>query len=419
LYLDDYDLGEFIGDSDETTGVRIDADEYSVSDTLSSDENDEEVGEFVGDDESFSVGDDVVLSQYTAEEAAAIIAEGLELDPSNILWDENGSPYVIVDAELEAQAVVFSLDEKVSNMTDVSDDTSTVKTSASSFSGGAEAATEFTDYNKNGYAIYKLSSSSSVNYKLTLKDTLPHITLTDGAEVYIGIIVDQLYDRKATATLNLSETPEYEDFTVAEAAKTAGADGNNNLRYTHVDSSQVKNKDGEHTFNSNSTLYKFTKGASVVFNATAWKAKAGSSITENLMSPENTENSTSSKNILRVNATSAKSVKFVDGNRTIDDTSYTGYLSLAGTGQPSYRSVLVNVKVGQTITIVATSGGTSPRTLVLSGTDAKNPYETMTVPINSATTMSAYTNTWTSTVDGPVYIYSSGSGINIYEISVN
>ncbi|MCR5607729.1 MAG: choice-of-anchor A family protein [Lachnospiraceae bacterium] len=124
---------------------------------------------------------------------------------------------------------------------------------------------------------------------------------------------------------------------------------------------------------------------------------------------------TSSKTIgdVTINANSSKTVKVANDKTNINGVSYTKSLMLGGTGNTSYRSIKVPVKNGQTIAVVFRSNNTSAtRTLAIADANG-NKLTTM-----SASTTNIGTYKYTGN-DGYVYIYSTGSGINVYDVEVN
>lgn len=116
---------------------------------------------------------------------------------------------------------------------------------------------------------------------------------------------------------------------------------------------------------------------------------------------------------MTINATSAKTVKVsTSGAYTVNGTSYSTMLALGGGGATGYRSVAFNVSGPCTIKVVGKSSGSTTRTLAVS--DGTNEIGTMSQTSTLAENSYSYTGG-----AGTIYLYSKGSGINLYEISVN
>lgn len=107
-------------------------------------------------------------------------------------------------------------------------------------------------------------------------------------------------------------------------------------------------------------------------------------------------------------ATSSKSMS-IKGNSA---GSYSHCLALGGGGSTAYRAIKLTVNSGSTITVEAMSSGSSARTLAVVDANG-NQLGTITA---DKTLSSGSVNCNTS---GDVYIYSTGSGINVYSVSVN
>lgn len=116
---------------------------------------------------------------------------------------------------------------------------------------------------------------------------------------------------------------------------------------------------------------------------------------------------------LTINATSSKTVKVsTSGSYTVNGTSYSTMLALGGGGNTSYRSMAFNVTGPCTIKVIAKSSGSSTRYLAVS--DGSNVLGTMAQTSTLAETSYTYTGG-----AGTLYLYSQGSGINVYEVSVD
>ena len=115
---------------------------------------------------------------------------------------------------------------------------------------------------------------------------------------------------------------------------------------------------------------------------------------------------------LTINATSSKTVKIsTSGAYTLNGTSYSTMLALGGGGAVSYRSVVFDVTGPCTIKVVGKSSGSTTRTLVVS--DGSSQIGSMSE--TSSLTENSYSYTGGA---GKLYLYSAGSGINLYQISV-
>ena len=128
--------------------------------------------------------------------------------------------------------------------------------------------------------------------------------------------------------------------------------------------------------------------------------RLGSSITSNTVI-----------NGLSLNATSAKPMGMFAGEVKVDDTVYQTGLNLSGSGNNDYRSLAFEVKGNSEIEIVIKSSGTTVRTLNVA-TENGDIITTLTAD----TTARKYT--FETDYSGELYIYSAGSGITVYEISV-
>lgn len=112
-------------------------------------------------------------------------------------------------------------------------------------------------------------------------------------------------------------------------------------------------------------------------------------------------------------ATSSKTMNVKAESQTVDGTEYTYTLALGGGGSTSYRAVKVPVYGTDTIKVVLRSSGSSARTLVVAD-ESGNKLGTMTAGTSASCESYNY-----SGKAGYVYLYSSGSGINLYKIQVD
>ncbi len=112
-------------------------------------------------------------------------------------------------------------------------------------------------------------------------------------------------------------------------------------------------------------------------------------------------------------ATSAKTMVVQADAQTVDGTEYTYSLALGGGGSTSYRAVKVPVYGTDTIKVVLRSSGSSARTLVVADASG-NKLGTLTA--GTAASLESYSYSGDA---GYVYLYSAGSGINLYKIQVD
>lgn len=141
--------------------------------------------------------------------------------------------------------------------------------------------------------------------------------------------------------------------------------------------------------------------------STSWNFK--SSNFKNL----GTISSTKTVDGLTLIATSSKTMQVKSENVTVDGTSYTHALALGGSGSTSARAVKVPVYGKDNIKVTLKSSGSSTRTLVVADASGK---QLGTISAGSSASTGSYYYTGG---EGYVYLYSSGSGINIYKIQVD
>ncbi|MDO5294084.1 MAG: right-handed parallel beta-helix repeat-containing protein [bacterium] len=124
---------------------------------------------------------------------------------------------------------------------------------------------------------------------------------------------------------------------------------------------------------------------------------------------------TSTKSIdgLSLIATSEKPMSVTADTATVSGTTYTYALALGGSGSKSYRSVKVPVSGNDTIKVTLRSSGTSNRTLVVANA---NGNQVGTIGCSQTASLGTYKYSGAS---GYIYLYSSGSGINLYKIQVD
>lgn len=115
---------------------------------------------------------------------------------------------------------------------------------------------------------------------------------------------------------------------------------------------------------------------------------------------------------LKLLATSSKTMNVKSESAKVDGTSYSYALALEGSGSTSYRAVALDISGTTNIKVIARSSGSSTRTLNV--TDAKgNVLGTISCGSTAAL------GTVATTYSGTVYIYSAGSGINIYKVQID
>ena len=112
-------------------------------------------------------------------------------------------------------------------------------------------------------------------------------------------------------------------------------------------------------------------------------------------------------------ATSSKTMTVKKESVTVNGTEYTYALALGGAGSTSYRAVKVPVSGTDTIKVTLRSSGSDTRTLVVADSNGK---KLGTISASSSASLGTYKYSGSA---GYVYLYSAGSGINIYKIQVD
>lgn len=112
-------------------------------------------------------------------------------------------------------------------------------------------------------------------------------------------------------------------------------------------------------------------------------------------------------------ATSEKTMSVNANSQTVGDTAYTYCLSLEGSGTLNYRCVKVPVAGASTIKVTLMSSGSSARSLAVA--DANG---TELTTLNAGTSASTESYSYNGSA-GYVYLYSTGSGINLFKIQVD
>ncbi len=115
---------------------------------------------------------------------------------------------------------------------------------------------------------------------------------------------------------------------------------------------------------------------------------------------------------LKLTATDSKTMSVISSPATLNDTTYNYCLALGGGGSSSYRSAAVSVSGTSKIKVTAKSSGSATRTLAFVNDSGQ---QVGTMSCGTALSMGEISVTGT----GTIYIYSTGSGINIYKIQVD
>lgn len=117
-------------------------------------------------------------------------------------------------------------------------------------------------------------------------------------------------------------------------------------------------------------------------------------------------------NGLELYATAAKPMTMFAADEKINGVTYINALNLGGSGNKDYRSVAFDIKGQNKIDVAIKSSGTTVRTLNVAAEDG-----TVLKALSADTTGRRYS--FEINYTGKIYMYSAGSGINIYEISIN
>ena len=134
---------------------------------------------------------------------------------------------------------------------------------------------------------------------------------------------------------------------------------------------------------------------------------------ENGFTSLGTINSTKTIDGLTLIATSSKTMSVVNNVQKVDGIEYTYALSLGGGGNTSYRAVKVPVTGNDVIKVVLKSTGSSERTLIVAD---KSGNKLGTMKAGTSASLGTYNYSGDT---GYVYLYSSNSGINLYNIQVD
>ena len=332
--------------------------------------------------------DEDFLSDYTVEERAALIAEGLGIDPAAIQYNEYGEPYVVMDEELQEEAFAFS------------EATESTGTTYENFTGELTESGFKDAYDTNGYAIYKLAGTQQ--FEMSFADNIPHITLEAGSKAYVGIVIDQLYDRDAVAELAISDVATADDTMIN--AVTAASDQD----YTNVKSPFQKNRF------TVGALMKMTYNKPLYFNSFTTET---TKYTSDIINADNS---------MKVTATSGKNITvnmrsynyYAWSGASIEEYTYDSYLSLNGSGRKDYRSIVLNVPAEAILRVIAKSSGSDDRTLIVE--DSTGATQSIVVPGSDNNNVSGVLAEQHVTIanGGAVYLYSAGSGIDVFSVEI-
>ncbi len=115
---------------------------------------------------------------------------------------------------------------------------------------------------------------------------------------------------------------------------------------------------------------------------------------------------------LELYANSSKTMQVKSENASVDGSNFSYALALGGSGSTSYRSVAANANGSTTVKVIARSSGSDTRTLNV--TDSKGKVlGTLSYGSNAAF------NSVNVNASGKIFIYSAGSGINIYKVQID
>lgn len=141
------------------------------------------------------------------------VAQNLGFDPDSVLYDENGQAFFIINQDIE----LYANDNNNAGEPDVSK--LPVEPYKNFINNGVHMISKYQDTaDGKYYAIFKLVRSGTKNNQLkwTINESLgTKISLEAGASIHFGIILDELYDRNATAQFqyNKEGITTSEDFT--------------------------------------------------------------------------------------------------------------------------------------------------------------------------------------------------------------
>lgn len=132
------------------------------------------------------------------------VAQNLGFDPDSVLYDENGQAFFIINQDIELYANDGGGKEGTLNADELPDGDY-----QNFINNGVHMLSKYKDTaDGKYYAIFKLVRSGTKNNQLkwTINESLEtQITLEAGASIHFGIILDELYDRNATAQFKYNE----------------------------------------------------------------------------------------------------------------------------------------------------------------------------------------------------------------------
>lgn len=160
-------------------------------------------------------------------------------------------------------------------------------------------------------------------------------------------------------------------------------------------------------------LWKFESTTAPSGSSTTTSTSYDWNFSDSAFSGLGTISSNQTVNNLTLLATSAKTMSIKSGSASYNGTSYSNYLALGGGGSTSYRALKFDVNGSCTITVTGKSSGSSTRTLALCDS---NGNQLGTISCTSSLASGTYNYTGSA---GTLYIYSTGSGINLYEVKIS
>jgi len=154
-----------------------------------------------------------------------------------------------------------------------------------------------------------------------------------------------------------------------------------------------------------------------VFATASLTAKASTSVSWNFsdtnFSSLGTISTTTTVSGLTLIGTSSKTMSVAANSQTVSGVAFTYALSLGGAGTTSYRAIKVPVYGSDVIKVTCMSSGSSSRTLTIA-----NSSGTALGSLTAGTAASVQSYNYSGAA-GYVYIYSSGSNINLFKIQVD
>lgn len=152
------------------------------------------------------------------------VAQNLGFDPDSVLYDENGQAFFIINQDIELYANDGNGKEGTLNASALPEGDY-----QNFINNGVHMLSKYKDTaDGKYYAIFKLVRSGTKNNQLkwTINENLgAEITLEAGASIHFGIILDELYDRNATAQFKYNkEVTTSGDFTAERENITEDTD---------------------------------------------------------------------------------------------------------------------------------------------------------------------------------------------------